>query len=59
MRRIRHHFSRIAQKYKDLRTTDYLTSARFGHRMIFSKLWFLYNKTKQGDIYERQEKSLT
>jgi hypothetical protein len=20
--------------------------------MIFSKLWFLYNKTKQGDIYE-------
>jgi hypothetical protein len=27
-------------------------SARFGHGMIFSKLWFLYNKTKQGDIYE-------
>ncbi len=38
---------------------DYLTSARFGHRMIFSKLWFTYNKTKQGDIYECQDKSLT
>jgi len=21
--------------------------------MIFSKLWFAYNKTKQGDIYEK------
>ncbi|UCC38388.1 MAG: TolC family protein [Candidatus Aminicenantes bacterium] len=37
----------------------YLTSARFGHRMIFSKLWFLYNKTKRGDIYEGQNKSFT
>jgi len=31
----------------------YLMSARFGHGMIFSKLWFAYNKTKQGDIYEK------
>jgi hypothetical protein len=37
----------------------YLTSARFGHGMIFSKLWFAYNKTKQGDIYECKNKSLT
>jgi 5-methylcytosine-specific restriction protein A len=38
---------------------NYLTSARFGHGMIFTKLWFLYNKTKQGDINECQDKGLT
>jgi hypothetical protein len=28
---------------------EYLASARFGHHMKFSMLWFTYNKTEQGE----------
>jgi len=34
-----------------MNNSGYLTLERFEHSMIFSKLWFAYYKTKQGDMF--------
>jgi hypothetical protein len=45
--------------YPWMTTRNYLTSVRFGHGMLFSKLWFAYNKTMEGDYHEFQKNHST